>query len=113
MAVQLDNLTEGDITLIPEWEVGTISSVHLTQSPVGGQMPQIPDSLSIEQQRDLRQLIEEYQDVFSKEGNPISITSLVEHEIHNTGPPIRLPFRPTESDSERHRTAAGERDVAR
>ena len=30
VAVQLDNLTEGDITLIPEWEVGTISSVHLT-----------------------------------------------------------------------------------
>ena len=36
VAVQLDNLTEGDITLIPEWEVGTISSVHLTQSPTGG-----------------------------------------------------------------------------
>ena len=93
VAVQLDNLTEGDITLNPEWEVGTISSVHLAQSPTGGQLPQIPDSLSFEQQRDLRRLIEEYQDVFSKEGNPISSTSLVEHEIHTTGPPIRLPFR--------------------
>ena len=30
VAVQLDNLTEGDITLNPEWEVGAISSVHLT-----------------------------------------------------------------------------------
>ena len=93
VAVQLDNLTEGDITLIPEWEVGTISSVHLTQSPAGGQMPQIPDSLSLEQQRDLRHLLDEYQDVFSKEGNPISSTSLVEHEIDTAGPPIRLPFR--------------------
>ena len=93
VAVQLDNLTEGDITLIPEWEVGTISSVHLTQSPVEGQLPQIPSALSFEQQRDLRQLLDEYQDVFSKEGNPISSTSLVEHEIHTTGPPIRLPFR--------------------
>ena len=93
VAVQLDNLTEGDITLIPEWEVGTISSVHLAQSPTGGQLPQIPDSLSFEQQGDLRRLIEEYQDVFSKEGNPISSTSLVEHEIHTTGPPIWLPFR--------------------
>ena len=93
VAVQLDNLTEGDITLIPEWEVGTISSVHLTQSPAGGQMPQIPDSLSLEQQRDLRRLVDEYKDVFSKEGNPISSTSLVEHEIHTTDPPIRLPFR--------------------
>ena len=93
VAVQLDNLTEGDITLIAEWEVGTISSVHLTQSPAGGQMPQILDSLSLEQQRDLRRLIDEYQDVFSKEGNPISSTFLMEHEIHTTGPPIRLPFR--------------------
>ena len=93
VAVQLDNLTEGDITLIPEWEVGTISSVHLAQSPTGGQLPQIPESLSFEQQRDLRRLIEEYQDVFSKEGNPINSTSLVEHEIHTTGPPIWLPFQ--------------------
>ena len=93
VAAQLDNLTEGDITLIPEWEVGTISSVHLAQSPTGGQLPQIPDSPSFEQQRDLRRLIEGYQDVFSKEGNPISSTSLVEHEIHTTGPSIRLPFR--------------------
>ena len=93
VAVQLDNLTEGDITLIPEWEIGTISSVHLAQAPTEGQLPQIPDSLSFEQQRDLRRLIEEYQDVFSKEGNPISGTSLVEHEIHTTGRPIRLPFR--------------------
>ena len=85
VAVQLDNLTEGDITLNPEWEVGTITSVHLAQSPT--------DSLSFQQQRDLRRLIEEYQDVFSKEGNPISSTSFVEHEIHTTGPPIRLPFR--------------------
>ena len=93
VAVQLDNLTEGDITLNPEWEVGAISSVHLTQSPTGDQMPQIPDSLSFEQQRDLRRLLDEYKDVFSKEGQPISSTSLVEHEIHTTGPAVRLPFR--------------------
>ena len=93
LAVQLDILTEGDITLNPEWEVGTISSVHLTQSPTRDQMPQIPDLLSFEQQRDLRRLLDEYKDVFSKEGQPISSTSLVEHEIHTTGPAIRLPFR--------------------
>ena len=85
VAIQLDNLTEGDITLVPEWEVGTISSVHLAQTSTGGKMPQIPDSLSFEEQRDLRQLIKEYQDVFSKEGNPISSTSMGEHEIHTMG----------------------------
>ena len=93
VAVQLDNLTEGDITLIPEWEIGTVSSVYLAQAPTGGQLPPIPDSLSFEQQRDLRRLLDEYQDVFSKEGDPISSTSLMEHEIHTTGRPIRLPFR--------------------
>ena len=70
VAVQLDNLTEGEKTLIPEWEGDTISSVHLTQSPAVGQTPQIPDSLSLEQQRDLRRLLDEYKDIFSKEGNP-------------------------------------------
>ena len=65
-------------------------------------MPQIPDSLSSEQQRDLRQLLDEYKDVFSKEGNPISSTSLVEHEIHTEGPPNPVAVSTTESGSERH-----------
>ena len=93
VAVQIDNFTEGDVTLIPEWEIGTISSVCLAKAPTGGQLPPVPDSLSFEQQADLWQLLEEYQDVFSKEGDPISSTSLVEHEILTTGRPIRQPFR--------------------
>ena len=113
VAVQLDNLTEGDITLLPEWEVGTISAVYHAQSPTGGQLPQIPASLSFEQQRDLQQLLDEYQDVFSKEGNPISSTSLVEHEIHTRGPPIRLLFRrqnPVVRDIEQHQVKEMLRD---
>ena len=93
VAVQLDNLTERDTALTPEWEIGTISSVHLAQAPTEGQLPPVPDLLSFEQQEDLRRLLEEYQDVFSKQGDPISSMSLVEHEIHTTGRPIRQPFR--------------------
>ena len=93
VAVQLDNVTEGDITLVPEWEIGTISSVYLVQAPTEGRLPPIPDSLSFEQKEDLQRLLEEYQDVYSKQDDPISSTSLVEHEIHTTGRPIRLPFR--------------------
>ena len=93
VAIQLDNLTEVDIALTPEWEVGTISSVHLAQAPTEGQLPPVPVSLTSEQQKDLHKLLEEYQDVFSKEGDPISSTSMVEHEIHTTGRPIRQPFR--------------------
>ena len=93
VAVQLDNLTEGDIALTPEWEIGTISSVHLAQAPIEGQLPPVPASLSTEQQEDLHRLLDEYQDVFSKQGDPISSTSMVEHEIHTTGRPIWQPFR--------------------
>ena len=93
VAIQLDNLTEDDIALTPEWEVGTISSVHLAQAPTEGQLPPVPTSLTSEQQEDLHKLLEEYQDVFSKQGDPISSTSMVEHEIHTTGRPIRQPFR--------------------
>ena len=93
VAVQIDNLTEGDITLIPEWEIGTISPVCMAKTPAGGQLPPVPNSLSCEQQAELRQLLVEYQDVFSKEGDPISSTPLVEHEILATGRPIREPFR--------------------
>ena len=101
------------ITLIPEWEVGTISSVHLTQSPTGGQMPQIPDSLSSEQQRDLRRLLDEYKDVFSKEGNPISSTSLVEHEIHTEGPSNPVAVSTTEFGSERHLNSSKAKEMLR
>ena len=93
VAIQLDNLTEDDIALTPEWEVGTISSVHLAQAPTEGQLPSVPASLTSEQQEDLHKLLKEYQDVFSKQGDPISSTSMVEHEIHTTGRPIRQPFR--------------------
>ena len=93
VAIQLDNLTEDDIALTPEWEVGTISSVHLAQALTEGQLPPVPASLTSEQQEDLHKLLEEYQDVFSKQGDPISSTSMVEHEIHTTGRPIKQPFR--------------------
>ena len=93
IAIQLDNLTEDDIALTPEWEVGTISSVHLAQAPTEGQLPPVHASLTSEQQGDLRKLLGEYQDIFSKQGDPVSSTSLVEHEIHTTGRPIRQPFR--------------------
>ena len=67
--------------------------MQLTEPPKEGHLPEIPNSLTGEQRKDLRQLLKEYKDVFSKEGDPISSTPLVEHEIYTEGPPIRLPFR--------------------
>ena len=93
VAVQIDNMTEGDIILNPEWEIGTISPVCMAKAPTGGQLPPVPESLSCAQHAELRQLLREYQDVFSKAGDPISSRLLVEHEIITTGRPIRQPFR--------------------
>ena len=93
VAVQLDNLSEKDVLLNPEWEIGRLYAVDLTDSPKTGRLPKILNSLSFKQKEDLRQLLKEYKDVFSKEGDPISSTSLVEHEIHTEGLPVRLPFR--------------------
>ena len=92
MAVQLDNLSDKDVLLNPVWEIGRLYSVDITDSPKIGHLPNLPNSLSFEQKEDLRQLLKEYKDVFSREGDPISSTSLVEPEIHTEGLPVRLQF---------------------
>ena len=56
-------------------------------------VPEVPGTLGESKKQALNKLLRKYKDVFSKEGNPISSTSLVEHEIYTEGPPVRLPFR--------------------
>ena len=63
------------------------------KSPKAGHLPEVPGTLDQSQKAALNKLLGEYRDVFSKEGDPISSTSLVEHEIYTEGPPVRLPFR--------------------
>ena len=93
VTVQLDNLSERDVMLNTEWDIGKLYPVQLAEPPKEGHLPEIPDSLTCEQRKDLRKLLGDYKDVFTKVGDPISSTSLVEHEIYTKGPPIRLPFR--------------------
>ena len=93
LAIQLDNLSERDIMLNPKWDIGQLYSVQLTNPPKAGHLPEVPGTLDESQKAALNKLLREYKDVFSKEGDPISSTSLVEHEIYTEGPPVRLPFR--------------------
>ena len=96
MAIQLDNHTLRDITLNSQWNIGKAFPVQLVvkEPPTSGkQLPDVPDSLTGVQQKQLQDLLEKYQDVFSKKGDPISSTPSMEHKIHTTGPPIRLPSR--------------------
>ena len=93
LAIQLDNLLERDIMLNPKWDIGQLYSVQLTKPPKAGHLPEVPGTLDESQKEALNKLLRKYKDVFSKEGDPISSTSLVEHEIYTEGPPVRLPFR--------------------
>ena len=93
LAIQLDNLSERDIMLNPKWDIGQLYSVQLTNPLKAGHLPEVPGTLDESQKEALNKLLREYKDVFSKEGDPISSTSLVEHEIYTEGPSVRLPFR--------------------
>ena len=43
--------------------------------------------------QELRELLEEFKDVFVGKCFRLGSTGVVEHEIHTHGPPIRKPFR--------------------
>ena len=79
--------------LNPKWDIGHLYSVQIADPPKAGHLPEVPSTLENNQREGLNKLLREYKDVFSKEGDPISSTSLVEHEIYTEGPPVRLPFR--------------------
>ena len=79
--------------LNPKWDIGQLYSVQLTNPPKAGHLPEVPGTLDESQKQALNKLLREYKNVFSKEDDPISSTSLVKHEIYTEGPPVRLPFR--------------------
>ena len=96
IAIQLDNRSEEEIMLNPEWTIGQLSQVHLVDkspSEESSNLPEVPKDLNARQRRQLRLLLDRYSDVFSKKGNPITSTPYIAHEIHTTGPPIRQPSR--------------------
>ena len=93
LAIQLDNLSGRDVMLNSKWDIGQLYPVQIPDPPKAGHLPEIPGALDNEHKEALNKLLREYKDVFSKEGDPISSTSLVEHEIYTEGPPVSLPFR--------------------
>ena len=78
--------------LNPKWDIGQLYSVQLTNPRKARHLPEVSGTLNESQKAALNNLLREYKDVFSKEGDPIGSTSLVEHEIYTEGPPVRLPF---------------------
>ena len=111
LAIQMDNLSEKDIVLNPKWDIGQLYTVQLTDPPKAGHLPEVPGTLDQNQQTALNKLLGEYKDVFSKEGDPISSTSLVEHEIYTEGPPVRNTIPSTESFNQGTGTEPSKGDV--
>ena len=69
MAIQLDNRTEEEIVLNPEWTIGQLFQVQLVAKLLheeGPNLPEVPKNLSTRQRRQLRNLLDRYSDVFSK-----------------------------------------------
>ena len=96
--IRLENTSEDERVLNPEWEIGTAEVVDgepdLPRTEIGEVgLPSIPDELSIKEKRELEALLEEFKDVFSGKGFKLGNTPVIEHEIHTEGPLIRQPYR--------------------
>ena len=73
ITVQLDNHSGKDVTLNSQWTIGRVYSVQLVAKapPVSGkELPDIPESLSERQQKQLQELLFRYKDVFAKKHPP-------------------------------------------
>ena len=54
------------------------------------------------QKEDLREQLEEYQDVFVGKDFKLGNTGFIEHEIHTKGPPIHQPYQRQNPEVRRH-----------
>ena len=95
--IRLENVGEEDQVLDPTSEIGTAEVVEEEPDfPAGREeeegLPEIPEELSEVQRRRLQELLDEFKDVFVGRDFRLGSTSVVEHEIHTHGPPIRQPY---------------------
>ena len=95
--IRLENVGEEDQVLDPTWEIGTAEVVEEEPDfPAGREeeegLPEIPEELSEVQRRSLQELLDKSKDVFVGRDFRLGSTSVVEHEIHTHGPPIRRPY---------------------
>ena len=82
-------------TMVPEHSVShTTSVVTGTETPTAAALDQIVLShLKTEERTELTQLLTNFSHVLAKNPIPTGQTSVVEHSIPTTGPPIRQPLR--------------------
>ena len=107
MYVRLENTSEEEQILNPDWKIGMVEVVEEEPDYPRVEMeeiwlPPVPDGLTAAQKKDLRELLEEYQDVFVGKDFKLGNTGLIEHEIHTKGPLIHQPYRRQNPEVWRH-----------
>ena len=108
MYVRLENTSKEEQILNTDWEIGTVEVVE--EEPdyprvemEEARLPPVPEGLTAAQKKDLRELLEEYQDVFMGKDFKLGDTGFIEHEIHTKGPPIRQPCQRQNPEVRRHK----------
>ena len=85
--VRIENVSEEEQILNPDWEIGTIEVVE--EEPdfpraeaEGAGLPPIPDELNTKQRKELDELLEEFKDVFAGKDFELGNTDLIKHKIY-------------------------------
>ena len=107
MYVRFENTSEEEQIMNPDWEIGMVEIVEEEADYPRVEMeeawlPPVPEGLTTAQKKDLRELMEEYQDVFVGKDFKLGNTSLLDHEIHTKGPPTCQPYQRQNPEVRRH-----------
>ena len=62
----------------------------------------LPSSASLPLMLEVRELLEEFKDVFAGKDFKLGNTDMIDHEIHTKGPPIRQPYRSQNREVQKH-----------
>ena len=93
MYVRLENTSDEEQILNPDWEIGTVEAVEeeldypRVEMEEAGLNP-FPEELTAEQKEDLRKLLDECQDIFMEKDFKFGTTNLIEYKIQTKGPPF-------------------------
>ena len=107
VCVWLEDTSEEEQILNPDWEIGTVEVVEeepnypQVEAEEAG-LPPVPEELTAIQKQELRELLEEFKDVFAGKDFKLGNTDLIEHEIHMKGPAIHQPYRRQNPEVRRH-----------
>ena len=108
--MRLENTGEEELIINPDWKIGTVEVVeekldYPREEAEEAGLPPVTEELTADQKtktKKLRELLEEFKDVFTGKDFRLGNTDLIEHEIHTKGPAIHQPYRRQNPEIRRH-----------